>query len=69
MQVEAEIVHTVVAVGEAEIDVAPAEIHALCLLENLTQGRGIFPEDRRIVDGLAAFSFQHTALQPYLEGA
>ena len=67
MQVETEVVHAVVAVGEAEVDVAPTELHSLCLLEDLTQSRGIFAEDRRVVDRLTAFAFQHTALEPNLE--
>ena len=63
---EVQVVHAVVAVGEAEVDVSSAKFHALRLV--LVGSR--FPlmglENGGIIDGFPVFPFQHAALQQHL---
>ena len=69
MQTEAQVVHTIVAIGETEIDVASAELHlstnlmftAVLLVMGIHNGR--------VVERLTVLSFEDTTLQPYLIGA
>ena len=65
MHRKAEVVHAVVAVREAEVDIASAEFYGLRLVLVSLVG----PDDGRVVDGLAVADFQHAALNPYLIGA
>ena len=57
--------HAVVAVREAEVDVAATELNGLGLLLFVVVGT----DDGRIVDGTTGGILQHAALLPYLIGA
>ena len=64
MEREAQVVHAIVAVGEAEINVSSAELDSLhfavCMF--------IATDDRRIIDRFAALALEYAALYPYLVG-
>ena len=62
MQVETEVVHTVVAVGETEVDVTSTERYVFRLIDLMAIGTG----NGRVIEGFTAAALQHTALQPYL---
>ena len=65
VQRKAQVMHAVVTVREAEVDVAAAEFHAVRLVLRQTVGG----DDGRIVDGMPLTVLQDTALQPHLIGA
>ena len=67
MQREAQVVHAVVTVGEAEVDVAPAEFHGLHRLGLLAAAAAVGVDDGTVIERLAA-GLQHTTLQPHLIG-
>ena len=58
--------HAIIAVGEAEVDVASTEFHLFSLVQVQSFDILIGREDGGIVDGLATGTFQHTALDPHL---
>ena len=57
--------HTIVAVGESEVDVSSAEFYRFNLALRLIVGT----DNRRVIHGLSALAFQHAALYPNLERA
>ena len=57
--------HTIITIGEAEVDIASAELYLLRLVLLLMIGA----DDRRVVHGATIGTLQHTALQPYLIGS
>ena len=69
VQGETQVVHTVVAVGEAEVDVPSAELNGLHLVGSLAITLVVGIDNGGIVERLAALTLQHTTLQPYLIGA
>ena len=58
--------HTIIAVREAEIDVASAEFHFFGLIYIQSLDTLIDIEDSGIINGFTAGSLQYTALNPHL---
>ena len=69
MEGETQVMHAVVAVGEAEIDVASTELHGLSLVKGLAILGIIGIQDRGVIHRFTIAAFQDTALQPDLIGA
>ena len=63
-QGEAQVVHAVIAIGEAEVDVPSAELHGLCLFVGVAIGT----DDGGIIDGATIVLLQHATLLPHLIG-
>ena len=66
MQVETQVVHAVVAVGEAEVDAASTELHLLLVVLIMVVFLVVFSHDGGVIEGLAFLALQYAALQPYL---
>ena len=66
MQVETQIVHTIVALRESEIDVSSTEFHVLPVQTTVPILFVVNVQDRRIIDGVTFVSLQHAALLKHL---
>ena len=65
MKIEAEVVDTIVAIGEAEIDVAPAELRHLKMLRESVDGI-VGLQDRSVIDRATTVALDDATLQPCL---
>ena len=68
MQGEVQVVHTIVAVGETEIDASATECHLLTIVLALAVLLVIFGKNGGVIDGIAVLTLQYAALKPYLIG-
>ena len=62
MQIETQVVYTIIAIGEAEIDITTTELYTMYVFESLAIASCIFVDYRREIDGVALLSFDYTAL-------
>ena len=62
VQVETQVMNTIIAVRETEIDIAPTELYTMYVFESLAIASCVFVNYRREIDGVAFLTLDYTAL-------